>query len=304
MRRRAFLGSVGIAALAGCNGEDADPTTQTPSTTGTGTAAFDLLTVDSPERTQLNDPTEFSFVVENTGSSEGTFTSALETRQVGGEWTRATEIEMPLSAGERGEWRSPRFGPQYLTTYEFRLAAFDRTWSIDVVPKQIMFGQPYAVPSDLFINVEGGSFESTYPTPNEDDGATTTETQTTEPTATTEATETADATPTGTPDATPTPTDAPEGSVWAVLRVVVRNRLQEESQPAPPASSFSLSVDGETPSLRQDVAPNPYEGGPLAPRTVRMGELVSSVPADTGVNELEVTWERSLAGGDVSVTWA
>jgi hypothetical protein len=311
-----------MAALAGCNGGDSGSTTPTP-TTGTGSPNFELLAVEGPEVNQLNNPTEFAFAIRNTGTGKGTFTSPLEARSGDGEWSTVDQIEMPLSAGETGEWRTG-FEPRYLTTYQFRLAAFDRTWSVEGVPKELLFDQRYAVPTGLFLNVQGGSFESTYPsTTNETATATSTDetaTATSTPTAT--STQSATSTPTATPtptatstqSATPTPTDetttatrtpmvAPEGTVWVVMRLVVRNR-RREPQPAPPASTFSLSADGESRPLRQDVAADPYEGGPLAGRTVRMGELVYPVPASTSQNDIEVIWERSLDDGDVKVTWA
>jgi len=281
MRRRAFLASAGLAALAGCSngGESGSTATPTPTTTGTGSPNFELVTVEAAESTPLNDPTTFAVAVRNTGTGKGTFTSALEQRVDGGEWQTAGEIEMPIAAGEAGEWHSPRFTLQYLGTIQFRLAAFDETWSIDVVPAEYDFGVQYATPTGLFVNVLGGTFESTYPTAGNE-------------TATNEST----------PTPTPTPTAPDGGGLWAVMRVDVRNRL-EEAQPAPDASTFSLDVDGEKRPLRQEVASNPYEGGSLAGRTVRRGELVYPVPADTNVRDLRMTWTQSYDGGDVKVLW-
>jgi hypothetical protein len=283
MRRRAFLASAGIAALAGCSNGDGS-TTPTPTTgTGTGSPNFELIGVEAPDTRTLNNPTIFVIGVRNTGSGEGTFSSPLEQRVNDGEWQEVGTIEMTLSAGETGEWRSPRFVPRYLGTLHFRLPEFDETWSIEIAPKRLDFGNFYATPTGLYINVLGGSFESTYPTAtnetatNESDGGTV-EGNTTEGTS------------------------APEGQTWAVMRVDVRNRLEEPIE-TPDASSFVLEVDGERMSQHQDVSDSPYEGGELAGRTVDRGELVYAVPAGTQARDITLTWEASLPDGDVKSIW-
>ena len=161
MRRRAFLGTVGIAALAGCSNGGGSSTTATPTVTptGTGSPEFELRAVESAESTPLNDPTVFAIAIRNVGTGAGTFTSDLERKIGDGEWETAGELEMPLSAGETGEWHSPRLTPRYLTTLQFRLAAFDETWSIEITPARYDFGIRYATPTGLFVNVVGGTFE-------------------------------------------------------------------------------------------------------------------------------------------------
>jgi hypothetical protein len=285
MRRRAFLASAGIAALAGCsNGDDGGAGTTTPTTrTGTGTPSFELRGAEIPETRSLNVPTAIAIAVQNTGSGPGTFTTTLERRIGDGEWETATTIEMPLDAGEVGEWHSPRFSPRYLTTLHFRLGAFDETWSMEVAPRRLDFGNYYATPTGLYINVLGGSFESEYPTPgNETDTA---------------ANETDTAT-----NGTVTPTTAPDGEAWAVIRLDVRNRLQEP-QNTPAADEFVLTVDDESRPQHQEVTDDPYEGGELDGRTVTRGDLVYAVPAGTQARDITVTWSSSLPGGDVKSIW-
>jgi hypothetical protein len=278
MRRRAFLASAGIAALAGCsNGDGSSSTaTSTPTPTGSGSPDFELLGVEAPDTRALNVPTTFAIGVENTGSGKGTFTSALETK-VGddGEWETAGEVEMGLAAGERGEWRSPRFVPQYLTTLHYRLVAFDETWSIEITPKRLDFSHYYTTPNGLYINVLGGSFEREFPTPSND-----TEEGTT----------------------TPEPTTAPDGETWAIMRVEVRNRL-EEPQTIPAASTFVMEVDGERRSQHQEVSDDPYEGRELDARTITRGDLVYAVPEGTRARDVTVWWEQSLPNGDVKAIW-
>lgn len=292
MQRRAFLASAGVAALAGCSG-DGDPgndgsTTTAPSDPGGGTTsgdpAFELRGAKFPDTRALNNPTAFAIGVRNAGTAAGTFRSALETKVGDGEWKTAGEIEMTIGAGETGEWHSPRFIPQYLTTLHYRLAAFDEAWSIEITPKRPDFSIGYEVPNGLFMTILGGSFEAEYPTPNDEtttDGA-------------------ANGTATG--GATPTPTTPGDGEVWAVLRVDVRNR-REEPRTMPPASSFVLEVDGVRRSQHQGVSATPYEGGELQGRGGHRGDLVYAVPAGTRARDLEVTWEWSLPDGDVKAIW-
>jgi len=286
MRRRAFLGAVGMAALAGCsNGTDSSTPTPTPTatttSTGSGTPEFEFLGVSMPDTVQLNMPTAFELAVRNVGSAEGTFTSPLEDRMGDGEWRRIGEIDMTLAAGETGRWQSPRFTPRYLTTLHYRLTAVDETWSMKVVPKQLDFGNYYATPTGLYLNALGGTFETEYPTPDER----------------TATNGTATAEPTRTPTA---PDD--DGNVWLVMRLDVRNRL-EESQSTPAAEEFVLEVDGERRSLHQEVAEDPYEGGPLAGQTARRGELIYAVPEGTQARDLTLSWGHSYEGGDVRAVW-
>ena len=308
MRRRAFLASAGIAALAGCSNGDGDGSaTATPTTSETGSPEFELVSINAPDAIGLNDITTIGIEIRNVGSASGTFASRLDTKVGDGEWEEAGELTMSLDAGERGEWESPRFSLEYLQTYQFRLEAFDETWSIEGRTRELDFNNYYRSPTGLLINVLGGSFESTYPTDTTE--TTTNGTATATPTneTATPTNGTATATPTnGT--ATPTngtavtPTTAPDGRVWAVIRVDVRNRRQEPQQ-SPPASTFTLEVDGESQPLRQSVTDDPYEERTLEGRMVRRDELVYSVPAETEVNDLRVVWADSLEGGDVRATW-
>jgi hypothetical protein len=283
MRRRTFLASAGIAALAGCSNGDGSATSTPTTEAGTGSPNFELVGVEAPDSRALNNPTGFAIGIRNTGSGEGTFTSPLEQRVSDGEWRETGTIEMTLSAGETGEWRSPKFVPQYLGTLHFRLPEFDEAWSIEITPKRLDFGTHYATPTGLYINILGGSFESTYPTATNgtaDNGST-------DGTITENTTE-------GTP--------APDGQIWAIMRVDVRNRL-EEPIATPGASSFVLEVDGERMSQQQDVSDDPYEGGELAGRTVKRGDLVYAVPAGTQARDLTLSWGASLSDGDVKAIW-
>ncbi|MFB6102970.1 MAG: hypothetical protein ABEJ73_10435 [Haloplanus sp.] len=287
MRRRAFLGAVGLTALAGCSNGGSGGSTATPTSTpaGTGSPNFEFLRVESAETTPLNVPTAFAIAIQNTGTAEGTFTSMLQAKIGDGEWKDAGTIEMTLAPGEKGEWHSPRLTPRYLTTLHYRLAAFDETWSIEVTPKRLDFGNYYNVPTGLYLNVLGGSFESKYPTPT--DGSTTNGTATNG---------------TGTPEPTPTPTTPPDGDIWAIMELEVRNRL-DEPKTTPAASEFVLEVGGERRPLHQEVANPAYESITLDGRTIRRAELVYAVPEGTQAHDLTLWWEKSLPKGDVKAIW-
>lgn len=267
MDRRTFLGAAGMAVAAGCSNGGSDATgTPTSTPTGTGSAEFEFEGVRTPDTVELNEPFGFAIRVRNVGSGRGTFTSGLSTRTGDGEWRRVEgEVSMPLEAGEAGVWESPDLRVRYLTTVGYRLDAVDEAWSIETVPKTVSFGERYATPDGFLITVLGGSFESTYPT---DSGTT-----------------------------------APDGEVWAVMRVDVRNRL-EESHPAPDASTFALEAGGTGRELRQSVTDDPYEGGSLGGRTVQRGDLVFAVPEGTTAEDVSMTWEGSTERGDLRAVWS
>jgi len=284
MRRRAFLAAAGTTALTGCSnggGSTATPTS-TATSTGTGSPNFELRGAEFPDTRSLNVPTVFAIGVENVGTGRGTFTSTLETRTDDGEWREATTVEMSLAAGETGEWHSPRFVPQYLTTLHYRLDAFDETWSIEVTPRRLDFGNYYAVPNGLTLNVLGGSFESSTAAVRE--GGTTNGTAT-NGTAT-----------------NGTATTLPDGQSWAVMRLDVRNRL-EEPVTTPAADEFVLEVGGESRPLHQEVTDDPYESTSLAGRTITRGDLVYAVPEGTEPDDLTLRWGTSLPDGDVESIW-
>jgi len=271
MRRRAFLAATGITALAGCSSDDGSTTaTATPTTTATGTGdpSFELQRARILEPRALNAETAFVLTVQNSGSSAGTFTSELEMKVGDGEWSVADQIELSLAPGETGDWQSATLRPQYLSTLRFRVPAFDETWAVDVDPATLAFGERYVVPNGLFINVLGGSFESAYPT-GEDGGS---------------------------------PTQAPDGEKWAIMRLDVRNSL-EEPLTTPPADTFTLEVGGETRSQHQAMSDDPYTSGELGGRTVQRGDLVYAVPEDTRASDIRVVWTRSLSAGDVKAVW-
>ncbi|WP_338738234.1 hypothetical protein [Haloplanus salilacus] len=273
MDRRTFLGAAGMAVVAGCSNGGSSrseatgtPTpTPTPTPTGTGSADFAFEGVDAPDEVELNDPFSFAIRVRNAGSGRGTFTSVLSTKVDDGEWRAlGGKVSMTLDGGESGVWESPDLTLRYLSTVSFRLDAIDETWRTDVVPKRLPFGESYTTPSGLLLSILGGSFESTYP---DEDG-----------------------------------TPAPDGQVWAVMRVDVRNSRQEV-QPTPEASTFTLDVDGDEREMDQSVTDDPYEDGSLAGRGGRRGDLVYAVPEGTAADDVSVTWGQSTDRGELRAIW-
>jgi hypothetical protein len=271
MRRRSLLAAAGATVLAGCSNRtgSADGATPTGTVTDAGSPSFELRGASFPDAITLNVPTTFAIAVRNTGTAAGTFATRLESKVGDGPWETGGELTMPLDPGETGKWRSPRFAAQYLHTLHFRLAAFDEEWSIETTPRQLDFGHYYDVPTGLRINVLGGSFETTYPTAT---------------------------------NATVTPTTAPAGRTWAVMRVDVRNRL-DQARSTPAATEFVLEVDGERRSLDQSVTDDPYRDGELGDRAARRGDLVYAVPEGTRARELKLWWEASLPNGEIEAIW-
>jgi len=275
MQRRAFLGTLGATVVGGCagnDGSDADPTaTPTPTTTSTGggrgSAEFEFVGVQAPDSAQLNVPESFTVTVRNVGSADGTFTSPIRIKIGDAEWRTAGEISVSVPAGETREWQSAQFVPRYLDPIRFHLVAFDEQWSTQVTPRTLGFGDSYDAPTGLRLNVLGGSFETELPT-------------------TTNGTSTA----------------APDGETWAVMRLDVRNRL-EEPRTTPEASSFVLEVDGERRPQHQEVSDDPYGSGSLDGRTVWRGDLVYAVPTGTQAADLTCWWAASLSNGDVKSIW-
>jgi hypothetical protein len=139
------------------------------------------------------------------------------------------------------------------------------------------------IPNGLLIGFLGGSFESAYPRP--DNESTNNETASNETT-------------------TPTPTTPSGDNTWLIMRVDIRNRLQNESLQSPAPSDFTLSASGQEYEPNQAVAVNPYESQTLDPRTVIRGSFVYSVPSGTTGDEVSMSWASSFPEGDLEAIWS
>lgn len=270
MRRRPFLSTAALAALAGCStGSDANVQT------GDDSGGFELVGIEAPVQVPSTAQVRFTIRVRNVSSGRQTFSSPIELQTAEGDWRPVDTVSLALDAGETGDVQTAQLAMPYLGTREYRLPEFDETWAVEVRPLQLSFGESYLVPNGLIVSVIGGKFESEYPIANSSANQTT----------------------------TPTPTTPPEGNVWLIIRIDVRNRLQDESLQAPKPAQFSLTTEGAQRQLHQDVAVDSYEGGALASRTVRRGSLVYAVPSGTEAADITISWEASLADGDVRAIW-
>jgi len=271
MRRRPFLSTAALAALAGCStGSDAD------GQTADGSGRFELIDIEAPNQVPSTAKVRFTISVRNVGSERQTFSTPIELQTDGGDWRTVDTVSLSLDAGETGDVQTAQLPMPYLGTRKYRLPAFDETWAVEISPLQLSFGESYLVPNGLIVSVIGGKFEPEYPS------------------ASSSANQTA----------TPTPMTPTGENMWLIMRVDVRNRLQDESLQAPQPAQFSLTTKGTQRQLDQDVAVDPYEGGSLASRTVRRGSLVYAVPSGTESADITMSWEASRPEGDVRAIWS
>lgn len=269
MRRRPFLSTAALAPLAGCSiGSNAN------GQTANGTGGFELAGIESPNHVPSTAQVRFTIRVRNVSSGRQTFSSPIELQTPEGDWRSVDTVSLSLDPGETGEVQTTQIVMPYLGTRKYRLPAFDETWAVEIHPLQLSFGETYLVPNGLIVSVIGGKLESAYPP------------------ASSSANQTA------------TPTTPPDGDVWLIMRVDIRNRLQDQSLQAPKPTQFSLTTEGTKRQLHQDVAVAPYEGGSLASRTVRRGSLVYAVPSGTKSADITMSWEASLPEGDVQAIWS
>jgi hypothetical protein len=301
MRRRSLLATfgAGLASLAGCSESPSDGST--PATTPAGTSpadgggvtadAFEVVSVETPDRVEIGAPYRFHVTVRNTSDRRGTLASPLSVRPEGGAWQPLDQrVEVEVPPGETATWDASKVHLGYLGTYEFRIDALDERWSVAVTPGVLSFGTLYRTPANLGINVVGGTFESQFPTGN--DGSS-------------EGTTTATPTPTATTTAPPTatPVSAPDGKTWLLVYVRMRNFSQSE-QRIPAADTFSLRVGDQT-YAPQSVGPagERYHQRALAGRTILQDPLVFAVPDDTSAGDVAVHWAEEYAQGRVELSW-
>jgi hypothetical protein len=271
MRRRFFLSSLGLTALAGCSSNE---NSDNPNS---GEGGFELVSLDVPRQVPSTAQVTFRFQVRNTSSQRNTFTSPIEERQ-GDTWTQVDEVSLPLDSGETGTTQSSQLPFPYLGTRQYRLAAVNRTWSISTVPLQLQFRDQYVVPDGLLISVLGGSFETTYPQPDNE-------------TARNET-------------VTSTPTTPSSDNIWLIMRVDIRNRSQDNPVQSPDPSEFTLTTNGQRRQPNQAIATDPYESRMLDPRMVIRGSFVYSVPSDTAPDDVRMSWETSYSEGRLKAIWS
>jgi len=277
MRRRLFLSSLGLTALAGCSSNGNLETPDNSNSHNPSSGPFELVDSNVPNQVPSTAQVTFTFRVQNTGSESNAFTSTVEEKQ-DGTWSNVDNVRLELDSGEVGNVQTSQFSFPYLGTHQYRLTAFDRVWSIEVVPLQLRFQQQYVLPNGLLISVLGGSFESEYPRPNNETASNAT--------------------------ATPTPTTPADDNTWLVMRVDLRNRLQNKSIQSPDPTGFTLTVNGQEYQPNQSVNPDPYESQTLTPRMVIRDSFVYAVPSGTAADDVSMSWETSLPDGELKAIWS
>lgn len=210
MRRRTALATLatGVAALAGCGDTPSSTATPTASPTSTAsTADLSVLGVDAPETVEAGQSYEFSVRVRNPTSRPGLFRSGISLR-IDGSWQSLDgEVGGRVPAGETRSLSASLPGITFLDEYGLRLDGVDRTWSFEVVPQTLAFGDTLRTPQNLRVTVAGTTVQRTFVSGNR----------------------------------TVTPAS---GSRWVVADVRVTSS-SEETVRFPPFSAFALLLDGE-----------------------------------------------------------
>lgn len=274
MKRRTTLslGLAGLAGLAGCGGSGGPETgaeTGTESTTSTPTPAgadgLSIVEFATPETVPVRRQYPVGLRVENPTETGRRFESGVSIR-IDGEW-RALDATLGGTVGpeEAATFGARLPGLPFLGTYELRLDATGRTTSVEVMPVELSFGDPFQTPDGLRVAVQGGRFESTY---------------------------------TGGGNNTTARTPPPD-SQWVVVRVQIRNP-SGESTGFPPYGAFVLVVGGEryTPALAG--ADDPV----TVPSSQRSVGLPYVVPADATADGLSVRWEPTYGGRRTGAVWS
>lgn len=270
MDRRTLL-ALAAAGLAGCGSTtpSPEPTTSSDATgqsPGTPTAGADLSVVgiDAPETVEVTTPYSFGVRVRNPTDSPGRFESGLSAR-AGGDWQSldaGVAGQVPAGETARLEGRLPGF--VFLGSYDLRLDATGRTWTVEAVPRELAFGESFQTPRGLSVTVRGGELTSTY---------------------------------TGGGNATPqTP---PSDGQWVVVRVRIVNPTGESIQ-FPPYGAFVLVADGE----RYPVAVANPDDPVTIDSDQRRVELPYAVPSGTDPSTLAVRWEATVGGRPTGAVWS
>jgi hypothetical protein len=281
VNRRRLLTLAVAGVLSGCTSDTSpDPTSApaTPSDDGQRTPppvaddvaeAFEVVSIDAPSQTELNNGWAFSVTVRNTTDRPLTFASPLSFRARGGEWEQFDgQIQIPTTAGGTATWESPTSAFGYLGRYDYRLDAVDRTWSVEVMRKSVDFGVYYATPAGLTLNITDVSIR---------------------------------AEPPGVNDSSSTDTTTPNDGAWLLATLLVRNR-GDENRRTPRARGFSLTVDGGA-RQRPTLSRGSYEATDLAPGSQVRGTLVYPVPNGTQDTDVTLWWEQEYDTGRVAASW-
>ena len=269
MDRRTVL-ALAAAGLAGCGSTQPSEDTASPDATDSPTetraagAELSVVGLDAPETVEVTTPYQFGVRVRNPTDAPGRFESGLSAR-AGGDWQSLdASVSGQVPAGETARLAGRLPGFAFLGSYDLRLDATGRTWSVESVPRELSFGEAFGTPRGLSVAVLGGRFASTY-------------------------------TGGGNGSARTPP---PDGQ-WVVVRVQIRNPTGGPIQ-FPPYGAFVLVVDGE----RYPVAvANAGEPVTVDGDQTRV-ELPYVVPAGTDSSTLAVRWEATVGGRRTGAVWS
>jgi len=144
MNRRTLLSlsGAGLAALAGCGSSAPEPREQTATNEPTPTAEpeFELTSFETPAEAEIGEEFSFTFTVRNVSGRRAEFSTALEVRLAGGEWSSSSEWSSMIDPGSEETFESRPLTANYLGEYDVRLTFFDEVATTVFVPARAHFG--------------------------------------------------------------------------------------------------------------------------------------------------------------------
>jgi len=293
----------GVAGIAGCSGSPdpepaAQPTSQPSETTAepkadsdSSTAGDDsgaqaledesppeaaaggdvrLLSIEPPERAQIDGEVDYRFTVENPGDEPAVVEPTTSARWNGADWTaheRWDPVELPPDG--RHTFESSPFTSQYLSTVELRIDGFGPTFSTEFTEKRLPFSAEYSDPLDREVTVDDSSIQSSYE--YESGGY-----------------------------RRVVELGSDEQFVFVTVDVVNRT---DEPVPAPARTEFSLIDDEESYYPIRMPGDGDYEPAQIPWGARTGGRIAYKTPSRPTRDDFRVGWYASFAEGDVGVIW-
>ncbi len=144
MNRRTLLSlsGAGLASLAGCGSTAPEPTelTATDEPTPTPEPEFELTSFETPDEAEIGEEFSFSFTVRNISGRSAEFSTELEVRLAGDEWSSAGEWSEEMDPNSEQTFESRALTANYLGEYDVRLTYFDEVATTVFVPARVQFG--------------------------------------------------------------------------------------------------------------------------------------------------------------------
>lgn len=282
MDRRTYLGIAGGAltsGLAGCSSGSsqttATTTTTTTSTTTTTTsrttaapADFELVSVSAPSSAEIGEKVSYSFTVKNTGGQTGTFETTISTRTGDGQWSTSEPWTRTIAPGESTTLQSQSFTYEQIISIDFRIDAFNRTFSIQFVGATLQWGETYKVFDRIPLTVKGVEFKKTYST------------------------------------SSGYVYEAPAGKEWAFVNVTATNPTNTSAYLPSPANISVLFADNQYDYWTIYKQEGRYQAGQVQPDVTRSGWIAYQVPADLTQQKVEVVWSQNSSSGYVAAYWS